>query len=45
MTDKTGSSQAIYISKDVAMMLKIQEPTLDYKKYRFSSSFPTKKTT
>ncbi|MCU5408064.1 DUF3967 domain-containing protein [Bacillus cereus] len=28
MTDKTGSSQAVYISKDVATMLKIQESTL-----------------
>lgn len=28
MTDKTDSSQSIYISKDVAMMLKIQESTL-----------------
>lgn len=28
MTDKTDSSQSIYISKDVAMILKIQESTL-----------------
>lgn len=28
MTDKTDSSQSVYISKDVAMMLKIQESTL-----------------
>ncbi|MGE7885389.1 hypothetical protein [Bacillus sp. NPDC094077] len=28
MTDKTDSSQAVYISKDVATMLKIQESTL-----------------
>ena len=28
MTDKTGSSQSVYISKDVATMLKIQESTL-----------------
>lgn len=28
MTDKTNSSQAVYISKDVATMLKIQESTL-----------------
>ncbi len=28
MTDKTDSSQSIYVSKDVATMLKIQESTL-----------------
>ncbi|MGN4742441.1 hypothetical protein [Bacillus cereus group sp. MYBK227-1] len=28
MTDKTVSSQAVYISKDIATMLKIQESTL-----------------
>ncbi|PHE89531.1 DNA-binding protein, partial [Bacillus pseudomycoides] len=28
MTDKTDSSQSVYISKDVATMLKIQESTL-----------------
>lgn len=28
MTDKTDSSQSIYVSKDVAIMLKIQESTL-----------------
>ena len=28
MTDKTDSFQSIYVSKDVAIMLKIQESTL-----------------